>query len=54
MVGERRMANTNANMFSPDERVDVGFDEATVVSSKYKTKRNHFRCKINYVTIDVK
>ncbi|MDX8338856.1 arylsulfatase [Draconibacterium sp. IB214405] len=52
-VGEGRFPNTNGNMFSLDEGADVGFDEATNVSSRYKVGDNHFSGKINYVTIDI-
>ncbi len=51
-VGEGRIDRTNGNMFSLDECADVGFDEATNVSSRYKVDDNHFSGKINDVKID--
>jgi len=52
-VGEARIDNTNGNMFSLDEGADIGFDEATNVSRRYKVGDNKFNGKINYVTIAV-
>ncbi len=38
---------------SLDEGVDVGFDEAANVNSRYKAGNNYFTVKIYYVTIDI-
>jgi len=51
-VGEGRIEKTNSNMFSLDEGADIGMDEGTNVSSRYKIIHNHFTGKINYVTIE--
>lgn len=53
-AGKGRIEHTNANMISLDEGADVGIDDATNVSSRYKVGHaNRFNGKIEVVTIEV-
>jgi hypothetical protein len=54
-VAERRIAQTNATMFSMDEGADVGMDEDTPVTEEYVAGlKSRFTGKIDKVTLDVK
>ncbi|HTO05497.1 MAG TPA: arylsulfatase [Myxococcota bacterium] len=54
-VGEGHIANTQANVFSVDEGVDVGLDEGTPVTEVYGPEPgNHFTGKIEKVTVELK
>jgi arylsulfatase len=53
-VAEGRIANTNANIFSGDETMDVGVDEGTPVTEDYKERDNKFTGKVHRVTVEVK
>ncbi len=53
-AGKGRIEKTNSNMFSLDEGADVGMDEATNVSRKYKAGRaSRFNGKIEKVEIEI-
>jgi hypothetical protein len=53
-VAQGRVANTNANVFSLDEGVDVGVDEGTPVTAAYKEHQNRFTGKIDKVVVEAK
>jgi arylsulfatase A-like enzyme len=50
-VGEGRIDNTCANVFSVDETADVGRDDATPVTEDYKARDNTFTGRIGQVTV---
>ena len=52
-VAEGRIGNTTPFLFSADETVDVGTDEATPVTEDYAEGDNAFTGKIEKVTVDL-
>jgi arylsulfatase len=52
-VGEGRVELTQAMIFSADETLDVGVDDASPVSPDYQTKNNAFNGTVNWVQIDI-
>lgn len=54
-VGQGRIENTNAFLFSGDETADVGVDDATPVAEVYGVGHaSRFSGKIHKVTVEVK
>ena len=53
-VAEGRIGKTVPFLFSADETVDVGTDNATPVTKDYKEGDNEFTGKISKVTVDLK
>ena len=52
-VGEGRVENTQAMIFSADETTDVGVDSGTAVSDDYGPKGNAFNGRVRWVQIDI-
>jgi arylsulfatase len=53
-VAEGRIEKTVPFLFSADETVDVGMDNATPVTNEYKKRDNKFNGKIAKVTVELK
>ena len=53
-VAEGRIEKTVPFLFSADETVDVGVDNATPVTKDYKQRDNKFTGKITKVTVELK
>ncbi len=53
-VAEGRIGKTVPFMFSADETVDVGMDNATPVTKEYKERDNEFNGTIEKVTVELK
>ncbi|VTS07270.1 arylsulfatase [Tuwongella immobilis] len=53
-VAEGRIAKTVSNLFSPDETVDVGVDDATPVTEAYRQGDNRFTGTIRKIRIEIK
>jgi hypothetical protein len=53
-VAEGRIEKTVPFLFSADETVDVGMDNATPVTGEYKERDNKFTGKIAKVTVELK
>ena len=53
-VAEGRIEKTVPFLFSADETVDVGMDNATPVTKEYKEGDNEFTGKIGKVTVELK
>jgi arylsulfatase len=52
-VGEGRVDQTEAFVFSADETFDVGVDDASAVSPDYTPETSHFTGEVNWVEIDI-
>ncbi len=53
-VGGGRVEKTQAVMFSTDETLDVGCDDATPVSEEFETSDTHFNGQVEEVRVDLK
>ena len=53
-VAEGRIDRTQGYVFSADEGVDVGVDEATPVTEDYQEHENRFTGRIHQVTVELK
>ena len=52
-IGEGRIEQTEAFLFSADETCDVGSDTASPVSDDYTSEGSHFTGTVEWVQIDI-
>jgi arylsulfatase len=52
-VAQGRVDQTEPFLFSADETLDVGSDDASSVSPDYAPEKSHFNGKVNWVEIDI-
>jgi arylsulfatase len=52
-VGQGRLKQTEPFIYSADETLDIGVDDASSVSPDYTQKTSHFTGEVNWVEIDI-
>jgi arylsulfatase len=52
-VGQGRLKQTEPFIYSADETLDIGVDDASSVSPDYTQKTSHFKGEVNWVEIDI-
>jgi arylsulfatase len=52
-VGQGRLKQTEPFIYSADETLDIGVDDASSVSPDYNQKTSRFNGEINWVEIDI-
>jgi arylsulfatase len=53
MVGEGRVDQTEPFVFSADETLDIGVDDASATSPDYTPETSRFNGEVNWVEIDI-